>query len=423
MNVVAVERLLARSAAFLDQFSGCFGRRTQRDAAKRYVRGLLSEKPRKAMLAMVEALSSTARYQTLQHFITDAPWDSARVWKRLRRLAPAGAGVLLIDDTGFPKQGKHSVGVARQYSGTLGKVGNCQLAVGALLAQRKQTWPMGFELYLPKEWTQDRDRCERAEIPRSVRFREKWRIGLQLLDHARHDGALIDAVVADTAYGEVTAFREGLRRRRMRYAVAVPETLTVRKEGRENTPALRVAALARALPGSAWRVIRWRDGSKGPLKARFAAVRVRAAAGWTATGPWPSLEWLLCERSLKRGERKRYYLSNLPPSTPVKRLVSLAHARWQIERHFEDLKNEIGIDHFEGRSWLGWHHHTALAALTYALLESERRRRGAAAATLGLLRRAVREVVFILMVAEKNDHTELLLHFRRHPPKEWWGFG
>jgi len=423
VTVTEVEGLLKRSAVFLDQFAGCFGRQAQRGAAQRYVRGLLSEKPRKAILAMVDERKSTAVYQSLQHFITDAPWDAERVWRRLRKMTPAGPGLVLLDDTGFPKQGTHSVGVARQYSGTLGKVGNCQVAVGAVLAQRDSSWPLGFELYLPEAWADDPDRRERAEIPPSVGFQEKWRIALQLLDRSRREGVLIDAVVADAGYGEVTAFRRALSGRRLRYVVGVSEQVKVRREGKELGRSVTVAALALSLPPSAWHGVKWRDGTKGPLRACFAAVLVRPTHGWKPDGPWPRLEWLLCERSLKGGGRRRYYLSNLPPTTVLQRLVALAHARWQIEQYFQNLKDEIGIDHFEGRSYGGWHHHTALAALTFALIESERHRHGVTRKTFPFLRRLVRGVVFILMAAEKNEYTELLLHFRKHPPQWGWGFG
>jgi len=209
-------RLLSRSVAFLDLFAGCVGRPPRRDACRKYIRGLLSDHPRKSMQPIAGALTSTAGYQTLQHFITHARWNEQEVWKHLRRAVPAGPGVYLIDDTGFPKQGRHSVGVSRQYSGTLGRVGSCQVGVGAVFAQKQRVWPMGLDLYLPREWAENLPRRESVEVPTSVEFLEKWRISLSQLDRARRDGSLIDAVVADAGSGEIFEFRQSLRKRQLR---------------------------------------------------------------------------------------------------------------------------------------------------------------------------------------------------------------
>ena len=202
MTDLQSRRLLSRSVAFLSQFAGCFGRPSQHEASRKYIRGLLSDQPRKSIQPMVEAITCTADYQSLQHFITHANWNEQAVWKHLRRCVPAGPGVYVIDDTGFPKQGLHSVGVSRQYSGTLGKVGSCQVAVSAVFAQKRRVWPMGLDLYLPRQWAEDPARRKSAGVPDSLVFQEKWRIALTQMDQARHDGILIDAVVADAGYGK-----------------------------------------------------------------------------------------------------------------------------------------------------------------------------------------------------------------------------
>lgn len=418
MTPAAARKLLTRSLKFLENFAGCFGRQSQKDNCQRYLRGLLSDAPRKSLQPMVEAMDSTASYQSLHHFLTTVAWDDSKVWRQLRLLAPSEPGVLIVDDTGFPKQGRDSVGVARQYSGTLGKVGNCQLAVSSVFTTKKLCWPAGFDLYLPHEWAADRVRRERVEVPRAVRFREKWKIALAQVDRARRDGMLIDAVAGDAGYGDIFAFRKGLQDRRLSYVLAVGRRTTVKREGREGHPSIPAEELAGSLPASAWRSVRWRNGTKGPLQARFAAVRVRAAHDWKKTAPWPPVEWLIFERTLKTGGKRRFYLSNLPRRTPLKRLVQIAHSRWRVEEHFERLKTEVGIDHFEGRSWTGWHHHVTLAALTYALIESDSaaQRPGQ---TFQAYRRILRRVVLLMMISEKNSDVEIVMSFKRQPVPGW----
>lgn len=418
MNERRLRELLSRGAKFLDQFSGCFGRRAQREGAERYLRGLLSSKPRKAMTQIADALGSTRSYQALQHFITHSPWDHEGIWRQLRRMAPAGPGLLLLDDTGFPKQGKHSVGVARQYSGTLGKVGNCQVAVMAAWARDGWRWPLGMSLYLPAEWADDPLRRERAEIPRSVRFREKWRLALELVDRARKAGLVIEAVVADSDYGRRGPLRRALQKRGLRYVLAVPEPTSVEIADRPEDGWFSVAELAILLPRRAWKKIHWRDGTKGRLEAEFAAVRVHTRAeGRSRREP---VQWLLCERSLSPSPVHKYYLSTLPGETPLRELVAVAHGRWQVERIFQDLKEEVSIDHFQGLSWPAWHHHVALAGMTLAFLEQERHRRGADPATLPMIRRVLTASVLLLMLAEDYDALRILLSFHRDPPH--WGF-
>lgn len=412
-----VRQLFLRCARFLNGFTGCFGRRAQRQGAERYLRGLLGPQKRKVMLQIANSSRADRDYQALHHFITDSPWPSEKVWRRLRRSAPPGPGLLVLDDTGFKKQGQDSVGVARQYSGTLGKVGNCQIAVAAGWVRGSWRWPLGMELYLPEEWADDPYRRERAEVPPATKFREKWRLGLQLVDQVRRDGLAIEAVVADADYGRVSALRRGLRKRGLRYMLSVPETTTVWPQEGVDREAFSVAEWAVLLPRRAWKMVRWREGTKGPLRAEFAAIRVRAGSN----GPANPVEWLLCERSLTRTPQHRYYLSTLPPNTSRRELAAVAHGRWHIERLFQDLKDEVSLDHFAGRTWPGWHHHVALAALAFAMLEKERHRRGADPSTFPFLRRLLGAAVFLLMLAEDNEQATLLLALHRNPPH--WGFG
>jgi SRSO17 transposase len=355
-SVPSARAVLDRLAAFLDCFAGCFGRRTQRQGASRYVDGVLNDSERKSMQPMEARLplNDAASYQRLQHFITHSPWSATPLWTRLRAEVPVRRGTLLVDETSFPKYGTQSVAVARQYCGALGKIANCQVAVSTALLTDTLAWPTSLELYLP----QDADRRERAGIPRSVRFREKWRIALTHIRQVRAAGLQIDAVLADAAYGNVHAFRTAVDRMGLRYAVGVAMRLAVRATGARRHH--QIGRIIKRLPTAVWRRVCWAQGTKGPLVARFAALRVRPTKGTTC--------WLLCERPLvKRGERKAYLL-NLPASASLKDLVRVARGRWPIEQQYRELKDELGLDHFEGRSYRGWTHHAVLAALTYTFL-------------------------------------------------------
>lgn len=366
-SVPAARAVLDRLAAFLDCFAGCFGRRTQRQGASRYVDGVLNDSERKSMQPMEARLplNDAASYQRLQHFITHSPWSATPLWTRLRAEVPVRRGTLLVDETSFPKYGTQSVAVARQYCGALGKIANCQVAVSTALLTDTLAWPTTLELYLPQAWAQDASRRERAGIPRSVRFREKWRIALTHIRQVRAAGIQIDAVLADAAYGNVHAFRTAVDRMGLRYAVGVGLRLAVRVTGARRHH--QIGRILTRLPTAAWRRVCWAQGTKGPMVARFAARRVRPTNG-------PEC-WLVCERPLiGHGERKAY-LVNLPAATALKDLVRVARGRWPIEQQYRELKDELGLDHFEGRSWPGWHHHITLASMAYAFSVCETRRR------------------------------------------------
>jgi SRSO17 transposase len=402
--------LLRRLTRWLDQFKDCFGHRAQHVSLRAYVDGLLGDSARKSMSAMLARVSEPTSYQAFQHFITHAPWDAERVWRRLRAVVPARTGILILDETSFPKSGPHSVGVARQYCGALGKVANCQVAVTAALWTAQQAWPMGALLYLPEAWTTDPGRCAGAQVPATVRFQEKWRLALTLVRRTRAAGVTLTAVVADAEYGDNRTVRQGLHRLRLPYALGISPTLTVfrgtptlridrtqppprnRRDGWPDQDPIAVRALSDALPARAWRRVRWRNGTHPSWEADFVAVRVTPASDWRQRRLAPEV-WLLCERGLGPTGRRRHYLVSLPAAASLKQLVQLAHQRWAIEQHYQDLKTELGLDHFEGRSYPGWQHHMAISAVAYAFVQRERmRRRDGPALTFPQVRAFVQEI-------------------------------
>jgi SRSO17 transposase len=383
--------LLRRLTRWLDQFKDCFGHRAQHVSLRQYVEGLLSDSARKSMSAMLERISEPTSYQAFQHFITHAPWDAEAVWRRLRRVVPARTGILILDETSFPKSGPHSVGVARQYCGALGKVANCQVAVTAALWTGQRAWPMGALLYLPEAWTTDRARRAAAQIPATTQFQEKWRLALTLVRRTRAAGVTLTAVVADAEYGDNSTVRQTLHRLQLPYAVGISPTLTVfrgtptlridrtqprprnRRDGWPDQEPIAVRALSEALAPRAWRRVTWRNGTNPPWEADFAALRVTPATDWRRRRLAPEV-WLLCERGLGPTGRRKHYLVSLPATASVAQLVRLAHQRWAIEQHYQDLKTELGLDHFEGRMYPGWQHHLVISAVAYAFVQRERMR-------------------------------------------------
>ena len=357
------------------------------------------------MQALHGRLSDPGSYQNLQHFITHATWEVRPFWRRLRELIPARHGILAIDDTGLPKQGTASVGVQRQYCGAVGKIANCQIAVSTTLIARKLAWLTSLELYVPERWLDDAPRTA-ARIPRTLLFREKWRIALAHVRTVLAAGFTVEAVVADTAYGEIAAFRAALKRLGLAYVVAVPYFVGARLAGA--TRGDSIAAIANGLAPTRWHRIQWGHGTKGPLVARFAAVRVRIPKS-------RSERWLLCQESLIDGERQ-YYFSNLPPDTPLTTLVRIARSRWAIEVQYRDLKSELGLDHFEGRSYPGWQHHAVLAAMTFTFLQLERRRRREPLPTFPEMRDLMREVMAALLWTARPEWLKLAISFQQNPP-------
>jgi SRSO17 transposase len=409
LSVSSARAVLERLGTFLNRFTGCFGRRTQREGASRYVQGILNDSSRKSMQPMEARLplNDAASYQRLQHFISHSPWSAAPVWTRLRAVLPIRRGLLLVDETAFPKHGEHSVAVGRQYCGALGKIANCQVAVSTALLADQLAWPTTMELYVPEDWAEDADRRARADIPRPLRFRPKWRIALTHVRQVRAAGLQIAGVLADAAYGNVHAFRTTIDRMGLRYAVGVASRLTVQVTGARRR--FKIGRVIKQLPRRAWRRVAWAQGTKGPLAARFAALRVRP----TARGPEC---WLLAERPLTtRGERKAYLL-NLPASASLRELVRLARARWPIEQHYRELKDELGLDHFEGRSYRGWNHHAVIAALAFTFLQLERRRGTKPLPTFPEVRNWIRDIVTALFLLERPEWLKLLMSFLSEPP-------
>ena len=409
---------------WLEPFQRCFGHRAQRLALRTYVQGVFSDSDRKSMQAMLARVTEPVSYQAFQHFITHAPWDADRIWRRLLEILPERRGVLIIDGTSFPKQGPHSVGVARQYCGALGKIANCQVAVTAALWTGTRAWLLGALLYLPQSWSEDANRRAATRIPSTVSFQEKWRQALTLIRRARGAGLHLTAVVADAEFGDITAFRRRLHQWRLPYALGVSRQLTVfrgtpavhippsSRTGRprsqlvlvHDTRPITVRAVALALPARAWRRVTWRNGTNRPWAARFAAVRVTPANEWRNRRLAPEV-WLLCEQDLGLTPRIRYFFVHLPATASLKQLVRLAHQRWAIEQQYQELKTELGLDHFEGRSYPGWHRHVVLTAVAYAFLQRERMRPDAdPALTLPAVRAIVTETFTALLFAQKPSY-------------------
>jgi SRSO17 transposase len=413
-----------RLARWLAPFEACFGHVAQRGAFRRYVLGLLSDSPRKSMGAMLARIHNPGSYQAFQHFITHAPWDVAPVWRRLLAHVPDRRGVLIIDDTGFPKQGTASVGVQRQYSGTLGKIGNCQIAVTAALWTGVRAWMLGAELYLPEGWL-TRERRQQARIPARVRFQEKWRLALALIDRVRRAGIDVHLVAADAGYGDIGEFRTGLEQRQLRYVLGISGKFAVwighppadlRPSTRGVTAATigatQVAAWAAQQPARAWRRVTWRTRPGRAWHARFLAVRVTPVVLWRQHRALQTL-WLLCERPSGRSAAPlKWYVSNLPPTTQLRTLVRAAHQRWAIEQQYQQLKEELGLDHFEGRSYPGWQRHVVLTALAYTWLQQERRRGLSRSPTLPVVRGVIQEILTAHFLITTPGYLERMLKLR-----------
>lgn len=398
-----------------------------------YVQGVFSDSERKSMQAMLARVTEPVSYQAFQHFITHAPWEADRVWRRLRAVLPERRGVLILDGTSFPKQGPASVGVARQYCGALGKIANCQVAVTAALWTGVRAWCLGALLYLPEEWVTPSARRQ-ARIPKAVRFQEKWRLALSLLRQARAARITVTAVLADAEFGDVTAFRAALHRLRLPYAVGISSHLTVftvrprltappatpcgrpQTRARMATPvtAIAVREVAAQLAAARWRRVTWQNGSQPTRTARFVALRVTPAHEWRHARLAPEV-WLLCEEEAAVTPRVKYYFVHLPATASLRALVTLAHQRWAIEQQYQELKSELGLDHFEGRSYPGWQHHVVLTAVAHAYIQRERMRphRGPTL-TFPAVRAIVQEIFTALLFAAKPRYMHWMEQARRN---------
>lgn len=422
---------MQRLVRWLEQFKSCFGHRAQLMSLRSYVQGVFSDSERKSMQAMLARVTEPVAYQAFQHFITHAPWKADGVWRRVRQVIPERRGVLILDGTSFPKHGSHSVGAARQYCGALGKVANCQVATTVALWTGVRAWFLGATLYLPEEWL-TREARARARIPAAVTFHEKWRHALTLLRQVRSAGFELTGVVGDAEFGDVSAVRLALHRLKLPYALGISSDLTVFVQRPVLQPRLRhrtagqsmtrvdrgtsqpiaVTAVADDLPRRAWRRITWRNGRNRPRRARFAALRVTPAHGWRQ-GTLAPVVWLLCEREEGPTGRRRFYFVHLPAGTALRALVQLAHQRWAIEQQYQELKSELGLDHFEGRTYPGWQHHVVLTAVAHAYIQRERMRRGATSLTFPAVRAIVQEIFTALLFAQKPRYMHWMEQAKR----------
>ncbi len=392
-----VERFRLKLGAFLADVVLSMGRKERQEHAKEYIRGLLMDGERKSIEPMASRLPDVD-VQALQQFVNQSPWSSQEVRAALARKVETEfvpEAYWLIDEVSFPKQGHHSVGVARQYCGTLGKTANCQVAVTLDLGTEESSTPLDWALYLPEKWINDAARRKDAGIPEEVSFRTKPELGLDLIDEVKGWGLQGRLVLADSAYGDGFEFRHGLRSRRLDYVVQVsgglmawtedphPAELPMKRGGKiprkrfyaEDFPPTRsLCEIAKGLPPESWKIITWREGTKGPLSSRFARVVVWMANGLVQGKTMEiASDELLIEWPEGDKEPWKYWLSSLPPQrTSFRALVRKAKGRFRIEQDYEEMKGEVGLDHFEGRSWQGWHHHVTLVTLAYAFLMLER---------------------------------------------------
>lgn len=358
---------LPELAEFLEPLQVKFKRRESQAAMERYLTGLLSEHPNKNCETLAEIIPGASEQQ-LQGLLTQMVWDeqalNAQRVARMQALKTEGDGVLLFDDTGFGKQGRGSVGVARQYSGTFGKVTNCQVTVNCHYAERTIAYPIATRLYLPESWAQDEERRQQAQVPREVRFQTKAEIALALLDQAKEWGVRHVCVVADADYGDNPAFLNGLEARRERYVVGVRANFSVTL-GRGGKASLqRADRLLDSLPRGQWRTLRWREGSQGWLRAKFVALRCWRVAGDGTRQPG----WLIGQRPTRGDGDWKYFWSNFPPSAELGGMVEYTHRRYWVEQFHEEAKSELGWDHYQGRLWHGFHRHAVLVMLSYSFL-------------------------------------------------------
>jgi SRSO17 transposase len=378
MDVHASPVELPELQAFLGAFQVRFRRPEGRKALERYTTGLLTELPNKNCDTLAQAVPGSHE-QRLQEFLTNMQWDEEDLNRqRVRKMiaeATRGEGVLVFDDTGFPKQGTASVGVERQYSGTLGKVGNCQIAVTCCYTDRQATWPVAVRLYLPKTWAQDPVRRQQTRVPAEIPFQTKPEIALTLLDQARAWGVPHRCVVADADYGDNPNFLAGLEARQEPSVVAVRTDFQMCVGQAATSPVWRADQLLQTVPRGQWRTIRWRHGTKGWLRQKFVGIR-----GWRVTSDGHRHEgWLVGERAPRgQPEERKYFWSNLPPATPLEALAGYAHRRHAIEPFHEEATGELGWDQYQGRLWPGFHRHAVTVMLAYSFLvwlELRQRRR------------------------------------------------
>jgi len=392
-----------RFREYEDRLAQALGHRDRYEPLRAYLTGLCLPGERKSiepMAARIDPRHVRARHQSMHHLVANAPWEDAAMLRIARDLVltemdrhgPVAAWI--VDDTAFPKKGRHSVGVVHQYCGILGKQANCQVAVTVTLVNEAVSVPAAYQLYLPAEWARDRARRRVARIPTTVTFQPKWQIALGQIRALHGESVPAAPIVADAGYGVILEFRDALTASGLPYLLGVREDTLVwppgvtprpprrrrlrgrpprRLKGPARQHPVRLSALVAQLPRDTWSTVTWREGTRGRQSSRFVALRVRPAPA-RRRREVPPIEWVLCEWPLGETTPTKYYLSTLPASTPVLTLVRLAHLRWRIERDYQELKDEFGLEHFEGRGWRGFHHHGALCIAAYAFLAAERAR-------------------------------------------------
>ena len=391
-----------RFSAYVEGLVSVIGHADRAKPLRDYCVGLMMPCERKSvepMAAVTAPERTAAQHQSLLHFVGEGRWSDEKVLSKIREMVlpqierhgPIEAWI--IDDTGFPKQGRHSVGVARQYCGQLGKQDNCQVAVSLSLANRYASLPVAYRLYLPEEWAQDRERRAKAGVPEEIGFKTKPEIALEQIRAACQAGLPLGVVLMDAGYGANTQLRMDISALGLTYVAGILPNTSVWAPGTEplrpknwsgqgrpprlmrrdgNHRPVSVKELALNLPARAWRTIKWREGSAEPLLSRFARLRVRAAhRDYNLSKSRPE-EWLLIEWPKGENEPAKYWLSTLPEKIAFNHLVDLTKLRWRIERDYQDLKQEVGLGHFEGRGWRGFHHHATLCIAAYGFLISER---------------------------------------------------
>jgi len=391
---------------YIKQLCEALGHRDRHGGFADYSRGLMLPIERKSvepLAAHTDPLHVSAKHQSLHHLVAQSEWSDKAVLECVRdwvmaKLGPASSFYWIVDDTGFPKKGVHSVGVARQYCGQLGKQDNCQVAVSLSLATERGSVPIDWRLYLPETWAKDRRRRKKAGVPEELKFQTKSQIALEQIRAAKAGGVPIGIVLADAGYGNETAWREALEGMELKYCVGVQSVTTVwvagtgpvppksqNKMGRPPTRWQRVAGatplsvkgLAETLTAHQWRTVVWGEGSNAKLSSRFAALRVRAAHRDEEGLRTPRQEqWLLIEWPVDQTEPTKYWLATLPVHSSLVELVKTAKMRWRIERDYQELKQEFGLSHYEGRGWRGFHHHATLCIAAYGFLLADRLQHG-----------------------------------------------
>ena len=390
---IRFERYVEEIAALVDHAD-------RRKPLEAYLTGLLLPGERKSvepMAALIDPRHVGARHQSMHHFVANADWDDAAVLRVARTHVldamerhGAAAG-WIIDDTGIPKKGRHSVGVARQYCGVFGKQDNCQVAVSLSIANEAVSVPAAYQLYLPELWAKDPQRRKAAGVPKTIQFQTKWQIALDLIDSIRADELPPAPVLADAGYGNITAFRDALSERRIPYVVGIGGETTVWPPGmeplpdqsgkrrlplriRRKQPPATVLALVKHAPMNLWKELFWREGTRGKMTSRFFFLQVRPAHRDELRRELREVESLIAEWPRGEAEPTKFWLSTMPPDTPPEQLIRLAKLRWRIERDYQELKGSFGLDHYEGRGWRGFHHHGTLCIAAYAFLAAERAR-------------------------------------------------